>query len=104
MINFDDATRGNIKQHNPNCPQTPDHPQIILITVGALDQKNKSDIPPSDIDKIYRSAKYQLLFNKRLRVGLKAFDDTKSFIVTRMVWMIFVKKVINTIPIKEAKY
>ena len=26
MINFDDVTKENIKQHNPNWPQIPDHP------------------------------------------------------------------------------
>ena len=32
MINFDDGTKENIKEHNPNCPQIPDHPYRILIT------------------------------------------------------------------------
>ena len=26
MINFDDVTKENIKKHNPNWPQIPDHP------------------------------------------------------------------------------
>ena len=26
-INFDNMTRENIKEHNPNCPQIPDHPR-----------------------------------------------------------------------------
>ena len=29
MINFDDAKKENIKEHNPNWPQIPDHPLII---------------------------------------------------------------------------
>ena len=32
MINFDDGTKENIKEHNPNWPQIPDHPYRILIT------------------------------------------------------------------------
>ena len=26
MINFDDVTKENIKEHNPDWPQIPDHP------------------------------------------------------------------------------
>ena len=31
MINFDDITKDNIKDHNPNWTQIPDHPYKILI-------------------------------------------------------------------------
>ena len=31
MINFDDVTKKNIKEHNPNWPHIPDHPRIIKI-------------------------------------------------------------------------
>ena len=31
MINFDDFTKENIQEHNPNWPQVPDHPYRILI-------------------------------------------------------------------------
>ena len=31
MINFDDITKENIKEHNSNWPQVPDHPYRILI-------------------------------------------------------------------------
>ena len=34
MINFDDVTKENIKKHNPNWPQNPDHPYRILIFGG----------------------------------------------------------------------
>ena len=27
MINFDDVTKENIKEHNPNWPQIPNHPK-----------------------------------------------------------------------------
>ena len=30
MIIFDDVTKENIKEHNPNWPQIPDHPCKIL--------------------------------------------------------------------------
>ena len=35
MINFDDVSKENIKQHNPNWPQIPDHTCRIL-TIGGL--------------------------------------------------------------------
>ena len=31
MINFDSLTKENVKEHNTNCPQIPDHPYRILI-------------------------------------------------------------------------
>ena len=31
MINFDDAIKEYIKEHNPNCTEIPDHPYRILI-------------------------------------------------------------------------
>ena len=40
MINFDDATKRNIRQHNPNWPQIPDYLYRILIVRGAdLEEK-----------------------------------------------------------------
>ena len=35
MINFGDITKENIKKHNPNWPQIPDHPYKILIIGGS---------------------------------------------------------------------
>ena len=32
MINFDNVTKDNIKEHNPNWLQIPDHPCRILTT------------------------------------------------------------------------
>ena len=29
MVNFDDVTKENIKEHNPNWSQIPDHPYRI---------------------------------------------------------------------------
>ena len=39
MINFDDATKENIKEHNPNWPQIPDHLCKILIIGGSRSRK-----------------------------------------------------------------
>ena len=49
MTNFDDVTKENIKEHNPNWPHIPDHPYRMLISRGsgygktnALLKSNKS--------------------------------------------------------------
>ena len=39
MINFNDATKENIKEHNPNWLQIPDHPCRILIIGGCWSGK-----------------------------------------------------------------
>ena len=35
MIKFDDVSKQNIKEHNPNWPQIPGHPYNILIIEGS---------------------------------------------------------------------
>ena len=81
MINFDDVTKENIKEHNPNWPQIPDHLNRILITGGS--GSGKSQQP--DIDKIHLhandpyEAKYQFLINKQESTGLKHLNDSKGF-------------------------
>ena len=42
MINFDDVTKENIKEHNPNWSQIPDHPYRILIFGGSGSGKTNS--------------------------------------------------------------
>ena len=90
MINFDDVTKENKKEHNPNWPQIPDHSYRILIIGGSGSGKTNSLFnlinQQPDIDKIYLytknpyEAKYQLLINKRECTALKHFDDCKAFI------------------------
>ena len=57
MINFDDVTKENIKEHNPNWPQIPDHPYRILIIGGSGSGKTNSLFnlinEELDIDIIY---------------------------------------------------
>ena len=89
MINFDEYTNENKKEHNLNWPYIPDHPYIILIggsgtgkTNALLNLINNQQ----DTDKIYLHVKdpyedkYQYLINKRESVGLKHFNDPKAFI------------------------
>ena len=42
MINFGDIVKGNIKEHNPNWPQIPDHSYRILIIGGFRSGKTNS--------------------------------------------------------------
>ena len=80
----------NIKEHNPNWLQIPDHPYRILITGDSESEKTNSLFNlinrQPDIDKIYLYAKdlneekYQFLIKKPEDVGTKHFNDSKAFI------------------------
>ena len=68
MINCDNVTKENMKEHSTNWLQIPDHPYRILIIGGSGFGKtnvllNVISHQP-DIDKIYLLAKCQLLINK----------------------------------------
>ena len=81
MINFDEYTNVNKKEHNLNWPYIPDHPYRILIIGGSGTGKTNALLNlinnQSDIDKLYLYAKdphehkYQYLMNSRESVGLK---------------------------------
>ena len=57
MINFDEVTKENIKEHNPNWPQIIDHPYRILIIGGSGSAETNSLLNlishQPDIDKSY---------------------------------------------------
>ena len=90
MINFDDYTDENKIDHNPNWLYIPDHPYRILILGGSRSGRTNTLLNlinnQSDIDKIYLYAKdlyedkYQFLIKKIENIGLKHFNDPKSFI------------------------
>ena len=74
MINIDDITKENIKEHSPNWSQIIDHPYRILM-IGGLGSGKTNLLfnlisQQADIDKIDLypkdpyEAKYQLLINK----------------------------------------
>ena len=73
MINFDDVTKENIKEHNLNWPEIPGHPYRILIAGVSGSEKTNALLNlinhEPDIDKIYLyakdpyEAKYQILKN-----------------------------------------
>ena len=90
MINFDEHTNENKKEHKLNCPCIPDHPYRILIIGGSGTGKTNALLNlinnQQDIDKIYLYAKdpyedkYQYLINKRERVGINHLNDPEAFI------------------------
>ena len=89
MINFDDYTNENKIEHNSKWPYIPDHPCRILTVDGSGSGKTNALLNlinnQLDIDKIYLyakdpyEAKYQYLIDKREKVGLDHFKDTKAF-------------------------
>ena len=90
MFNFDYITKEDKKEHNPNWPQIPDHSYRILILRGSGFGKTNVLLDfikhEPDVDKIYLYAKdpceskFQLLINNRESIGLKYFNDLKTFI------------------------
>ena len=90
MINFDDVTKENIKEQNPNRSKIPDLPYRILINEGSGSGKANSSCnlisQKPDIDRIYLynkdpyKAKYQFLINKRKSTGWKHLNDSKALI------------------------
>ena len=61
MFNFGYITKKNIKEHNTNWPQIPDHPYRILVVGGSVSGKTSALLNltshQSDINKIYLYAK-----------------------------------------------
>ena len=60
MFNSDYITKEDTKEHNPNWPESPDHPYRVLIIGGSGSGKTNALLNPrnneSDIDKIYLHA------------------------------------------------
>ena len=91
MINFDDYTNENKKQHNLKWSYILDHPNRIIIIIGGSGSGKTNALlnvinNQPDIEKIYLyakdryEAKYQFLINKRKITGLNHFNDPKAFI------------------------
>ena len=93
MINFAGVVKENIKEHNPNWPQIPDHPYRILI-IGILINKrentglkhlNNSEYT-NDMDNIYKNiekkCKMLIVFDDMIpdMFSNKKFNKSKLFI------------------------
>ena len=90
MINLDNITNQNHKEHNRKWPYIPDHLYIVLIIGGSGSGKTNALInlinEQNDIDKIYLYArdlsepKYEYLIKKREDAGIKHLNNPNAFI------------------------
>ena len=93
MVNLDDITNTNDKDHNKKWPYITDHSYKMLIIEGSGSGKSnalinliKGQYSDSLIDKIYLHAKNLseskswFLIKKRENVGIKHLNDPKTFI------------------------
>ena len=90
MKNYDESVEIN---HNPNWPYIPDHPHKILIIGGSGSGKtnvllNLIKNRQPDADKIYIydknpfESKYQLLIDRKEKVGIKELKNPKHLLIT----------------------
>ena len=90
MINLNNITNENNKEHNEKWSYIPDHPYRILIIGSSESGKTNALLnlikEQDDIDKIYLYAKdlsepnYEFLVKKREDAETKHFNDPNAFI------------------------
>ena len=94
--------------------QIPNYPYQFLLTGGSGSGKRNTLLNlinhHNDIDKVYLFAKDpydtkdQFLIFKDQSVGSKHCNDPKAFMNAQIIWMIFMKILVNTVQIKTSKY
>ena len=89
MINLDNITNGNNKEHKEKWSYIPDHPYRILIIGSSGSGKTfllNLIKERNDIDKMYLYAKnlskpkYEFLIKNRENAGIKRLNDSNAFI------------------------
>ena len=105
MINFDHITKESIKKHNINWLRVPDHPYRVFIIRcsghGKVNSLFNLISHQSNIDKIYLyakdpfEAKYLLIIKLLLAESILMIQ--KLLLNTRIVWLIFMRILKNTI-------
>ena len=103
----------NIKEHNPNWPQIPDHPyKILIIGVSQSGKTNSlfnliSHQPNNHKIFLYPKDPYEakdpLLIKKHESTGFKYFHDSTAFIEYSYNMVDIYKKIENTNQTKIAK-
>ena len=101
MVNLDNITNENNKEHNEKWLYIPDHPHRILIIGGSGSEKTNTLINlingEGDIDKIYLYAKdlsepkYEFLIKKSENSGIKHLNDLYVFMSVLIQWMTFMR-------------
>ena len=89
MVNLDNITNNNNKEHNEQWPYIPDDSYRILITgcsgSGKTNKLHHLINEQKDIDKIYLNAKdlsepkYEYLIKSRENAGINNLNDSKAF-------------------------
>ena len=90
MINLDNITNENNREHNEKWPYIPDHSYRMMVIGGSRSGKTKALVnlinEQNDIDKIYLYArdlsepKYEYLIKKREDVRIKHVNNPNTFI------------------------
>ena len=82
----------------------------MLTIIKKCNQQIQDSGPNPEFDKLYiyaldpYDAKCWLSINKRECADLKHLNDSKDFINTRMIWMIFLKILKSITHIENVKY
>ena len=74
MISSDDVTKENIKEHNPNWPQIPDHPYRVLIIGGSGSGKT---------NLLLNLIRHQPDIDKSFLYTINPFESTYQFLINK---------------------